>query len=123
MKVAKVYKYQVCTFRRTLELHIGWDKQYFEQLFKWTKMTYENNSWVMMYMPKYNCNLIRLRDYNLPTLVHELVHACCEMCDQCWLDYNSEPMAYIYEELFTKIWCEIWSKFTVDEVTKKYFTS
>ena len=119
----KVYRYKVYTFRRTLEFRIGWDKEYFDREYSDLWFDYNLTSWFYYFNEENNCNIIWMRDYNLNTLVHELVHCIENMADQVWLEMSGEPIAYMYEELFTKIWNDLGTKFKLDRDTKKYFNS
>ena len=95
---AEIYYLKVPTFRRAVELHIGWD-----------------------FDDKNNCNIMWLKDYSISTLVHELFHCVISILDQIWEDRaNWEAPAYIYEELFTKIWIKCWNKFKMDKDVIKY---
>lgn len=112
-----VYYFRVWTFRRTLELRIWWGKEDCEKVW----MDY-NLTWGFYYFDDdYNCNIIRLRDYNLSVLVHELMHCVEWICNQCWLEMKWEVIAYIYQELFCKIWGKCWDKFKIDEDTEWFF--
>lgn len=115
------YYFKVLTFRRTLELRVWWTKEEFDKDFWELWYEYNLTSWFYMFDEKNNCNIIRLRDYNLYSLVHELEHCVIWMCEQCWMPIEWEPPAYIYEELFSKIRCKVWYKFKGDKTTEKYF--
>lgn len=117
----KIYHFKSGTFRRTLELRIWGTKEEFDKQETWFDY---NLTWGMYWFDsEANCNVIWLRDYNLNTLVHELVHCVEWMCEQVWLDVWWEPMAFMYEELFTKIMMKCGSKFKLDEDTKWFFSS
>ena len=113
----KVYYFRVWTFRRTLELRVWWGKEECEKV----GMDYDLTWWFYFFDDENNCNVIWLRDYDLSVLVHELVHCVEWICEQCWLEMKWEPIAYIYQELFCRIWSECWSKFKLDEDTKRFF--
>ena len=115
----EIYKIKCSTFRRTLELHVGWDP---EELFWNVWFDWNLTAGFYWFDPENNCNIIWMRDYNLSTLVHELVHCVEWITEQVWLDMKWEPIAFIYEELFTNIWIQCWKKFKLDEKTKNYFT-
>lgn len=115
-----IYYIKVQTFRRTLELRIWGDKEYFDKEYSELWFDYDLTSWFYYFDPENNCNIIWMRDYDLCTLAHELVHCVENMCDQCWLEPKWEPIAYMYEELFGKIYNKIWKKLKIDNVTKKY---
>ena len=103
-----IYYIKVWTFRRTLELRV------------WEKVS-NITSWECRFDEENNCNVIWLRDYNLNTLIHELVHCVELMSKQVWIDVEWEPIAYIYEELFTKIMIQCWKKFKLDKDTKNFY--
>lgn len=113
----RVYYFRVWTFRRTLELRIWWGKEECEKVW----MDY-NLIWGFYYFDEENnCNIIWMRDYDLTVLVHELIHCVEGICEQCWLEMKWEPIAYIYQELFCRIWIECWDKFKIDEDTEWFF--
>lgn len=113
----KVYYFRVWTFRRTLELRIWWGKEECEKVW----MDY-NLTWGFYYFDEENnSNIIWMRDYDVAVLVHELVHCVEGMCEQCWLEMKWEPIAYIYQELFCRIWVECWDKLKLDEDTEWFF--
>ena len=118
-----IYYVKVPTFRRTLELRIGWDEEDYNKLFSWTQFEnlYETTTWIYVLFEDYNCNIIWLKKYDLSALVHELVHCVEWMADQVWLEMKWEPIAYIYEELFTKIWHQCWDRFRLDKAVEKFF--
>ena len=113
----KVYYFRVWTFRRTLELRIWWGKEDCEKVW----MDYNLTWWFYYFDEENNCNIIWLRDYNLNTLIHELIHCLENMCEQVWLEMKWEPIAYIYEELFTQIWNKCWNKFKLDKDTSDFY--
>ena len=113
----EIYYIKVWTFRRTLELRIWWGKEECEKVW----MDY-NLTWGFYYFDEENnCNLIWLRDYNLNTLIHELIHCVENMCEQVGLEMKWEPIAYMYEELFTQIWNKCWKKFKLDKDTADFY--
>ena len=119
-----IYHIKVPTFRRTVELRIWGDKETYMRAFKGTNYEdrYDLTAWIYYLDEEYNCNIIWLRDYNLETLVHELFHCTISILDQVWIDVaNWEPPAYIYEEMFTKIWKKCWEKFKLSKDVEKYF--
>lgn len=102
----------VATFRRTLSLFIWWDREYYEWIWLWDLVeTMEWAEWCYCYVPENNCNVIWLNNYDLVVLVHELIHCWEQMCKQCWVPTEWEPIAYIIEELLTKILTETKWKF------------
>ena len=112
-----IYYFKVWTFRRTLELRIWWGKEECEKVW----MDY-NLTWGFYYFDEENnCNIIWLRDYNLNTLVHELIHCVENMCEQVGIEMKWEPIAFIYEELFTKIMIQCKNKFKLDEDTEWFY--
>lgn len=116
-----VYYIKVPTFRRTVELHIGWDKEYFDKNFWWYGYDYDLTTGFFCFDDKNNCNIMWLSTYSISTLVHELFHCVISILDQIWEDRaNWEAPAYIYEELFTKIWFKCWDKFKLDKDVIKY---
>jgi hypothetical protein len=118
---AEVYYLKVPTFRRTVELHIGWDKEYFDKMFWEYWYDYNLTTGFFCFDDKNNCNIMWLKDYSISTLVHELFHCVIGILDQIWEDRaNWEAPAYIYEELFTKIWIKCWNKFKMDKDVIKY---
>lgn len=119
----KIYNIKCNTFRRTLQLIVWWWKKFFEEEFWEYGYEYDLTTGFYCFDKKFNCNVIRIYDYDLSTLVHELMHATLEMLDQCWMPAEWEPPAYIYEELFTNIWLMCWKKFTLSKDVKKYFKS
>ena len=116
---SETYYIKVWTFRRTLELRIGWTKEEFDSWDTW--FDYNLTWWMYWFDDEHNCNIIWLRDYNLNTLVHELIHCLENIADQVWLEMKGEPIAFIYEELFTKIMLQCGDKFKIDEDTKRFF--
>ena len=119
-KKSETYYIKVWTFRRTLELRIGWTKEEFDSWDTW--FDYNLTWWMYWFDSEHNCNIIWLRDYNLSTLVHELIHCLENMCEQVGIGMKWEPPAFIYQELFTKIMMECWKKFKIDEDTKQFFS-
>lgn len=118
----QIYYFKVSTFRRTLELTIWGTKEEFDKYYWGLWYEYDSTTaWLYMFDEKNNCNIIRLRHLDIYTLIHELMHCVIAMCDQCWMPVEWEPPAYIYEELFCKIWCKLWNKFVWDKKTEKYF--
>lgn len=115
----KVYHFRVWTFRRTLELRIWWSKEEFDEQETW--FDYNLTSWMYWFDDEHNCNIIWLRDYNLNTLVHELIHCVEWMANQVWLEMKWEPPAFMYEELFTKIMIQFGDKFKLNEDTEWFF--
>ncbi len=117
------YRYTVWTFRRTVTLFIWGTEKDFNKLFEWTWFDYNFTAWMYYFDKKHNCNIIWLKEFDLNTLVHELVHCTIEILDQVWIeDANWEPAAFIYEELFTKIWIELWDSFELEEDTKDFYS-
>lgn len=116
---SECYYVKIPTFRRTVEVRIGWSREEFDSMNTW--FDYNLTWWFYYFDDENNCNIIWLRDYNLNTLVHELVHCVEWIADQVWLEMKWEPIAYIYEELFTKIWNKYGKRFEIDKLTKKYF--
>lgn len=114
--------FRVWTFRRLLNLWIWWTKEEFDKEI-WEKygLNYDAVSWVTIYDEENNKNIIWLRWYYLNTLVHELVHCTQFMCEQCLMQMKWEPPAFIYEELFCKIWWKIGNKFKIDKDTKSFY--
>jgi len=117
----EIYYIKVWTFRRTLELRIGGTKEEFDEQETW--FDYNLTWWMYWFDDEHNCNIIWLRDYNLNTLIHELIHCLEQMCEQVGLEMKWEPIAYMYEEMFTRIMNECWDKFKLDKDTKEYFRS
>ncbi len=115
----EIYYIKVWTFRRTLELRIGGTKEEFDEQETW--FDYNLTWWMYWFDEENNCNIIWLGDYNLNTLVHELVHCVEQMCKQVWIPMEWEPPAFIYEELFTKIMIQCKNKFKRDEDTEWFF--
>ena len=115
----QIYYIKVWTFRRTLELRIGGTKEEFDEQETW--FDYNLTWWMYWFDDEHNCNIIWLRDYNLNTLVHELIHCVENMCEQVGLEMKWEPPAFIYEELFTKIMIQCKNKFKLDEDTEWFF--
>ena len=122
-KKTEIYHIKVSTFRRTLELRIGWDEEWYREVFKDTpyENDYDLTSWFYCFDEEHSCNIIWLKEYDLCTLVHELVHCIEWMAHQVWLEMEWEPIAFIYEELFSKIWHRLWDKFKLDKKAEKYF--
>jgi len=118
-----IYYIKVPTFRRTLELIIWWDEELYREVFKGSPYEddYNLTSWFYYFDEDNNCNIIWLKEYDLSTLAHELVHCVEWMAHQVWLEMTGEPIAFIYEELITKIWYLCWSKFKLNKITEKYF--
>ena len=114
--------FKVWTFRRLLNLWIWWTKEEFDKEI-WEKygFNYDTLAWVTIYDEENNRNIIWLRWYYLNTLVHELVHCTQFMCEQCVMQMEWEPPAFIYEELFCKIWLKIGNKFKIDKDTKSFY--
>lgn len=117
-----IYNIKVCTFRRTLQLIVWWWKEYFDENFWDTWLKYEENNWLYKLDSNNNCNIIWLAKYDLSVLVHELMHCVLWMLEQVWEYAEWETPAYMYEELFTKIWIQCWDKFKIDKYTKEYFS-
>jgi hypothetical protein len=117
--VQKIYYIKSSTFRRTLELRVWWWEKECEEFGFDYRLTWG----FYWFDEEHNCNLIWLRDYNLNTLVHELVHCVEWMCEQVGLEFRWEPAAFMYEELFTKIMIQCGNKFNVDADTKHFFSS
>jgi len=119
----EIYHFKVYTFRRTLELRIWWDEEWYKEVFKDSPYEddYNLTSWFYTFNEEYNCNIIRLKELNIYTLVHELMHCVIWMCEQCWLPVEWEPPAFIYEELFSQIWYKLGDRFKWDKKTEKYF--
>lgn len=119
----EIYHFKVYTFRRTLELRIWWDEEWYKEVFKDSPYEddYNLTSWFYTFNEEYNCNIIRLKELNIYTLVHELIHCVIWMCEQCWLPVEWEPPAFIYEELFAQIWYKLGDRFKWDKKTEKYF--
>ena len=115
----KIYYITATTFRRTLELRIWGTKEEFDKEETW--FDYNLTWWFYYFDDENNCNIIWLRDYNLNTLVHELIHCLENIADQVWLEMKGEPIAFIYEELFTKIMIQCGDKFKLDEDTEWFF--
>ena len=113
----QIYYIKVWTFRRTLELRIWWGKEDCEEVW----MDYNLTWWFCWFDEENNCNIIWLRDYNLNTLIHELIHCLEQMCDQVGIKMEWEPVAYIYEELFTKIMMQCRKKFKIDKDTMYFY--
>lgn len=119
---AKEYRIKVSTYRRTLVLIVwGW-KKYFNEEFWDLWYEYDLTTGFYYFDKKANCNVIWMYDYDISTLVHELMHCTLEMLDQVWEKAEGEPPAYIYEELFTNIWMQCWDKFKLAEDVKKFYT-
>lgn len=116
----KTYYIKVNTFRRTLELRVWWDKDYFDKEYSELGFDYDLTSWFYYFDAENNCNIIWMRKYDLSTLVHELVHCVEWMADQVWLEMKWEPIAFIYEEMFWRIWKKCWNKFRIDKDTEKF---
>jgi hypothetical protein len=121
MQKVKTYYISVGTFRRTLELRIGGDKKYFNKEYSELGFDYDLTGGFYYFDPNNNCNVIWLRDYNLNTLVHELIHCVIEMLDQVGVDPKGEPIAYMYEEMFTKIMSKCGKYFKLDADTKAFY--
>lgn len=119
----KVYHFRVWTFRRTLELRVWKDEKSYKEVWEWTPYEdyYNYTSWCYFFDEEHNCNIIWLKEYNLNTLVHELIHCVEQMCKQVWIPMEWEPPAFIYEELFTKIMMQCKNKFKLDEDTEWFF--
>lgn len=113
----QIYYIKVWTFRRTLELRIWWGREDCDEVW----MDYNLTWWFYYFDEENNCNVIWLRDYNLNTLIHELIHCLEQMCEQVGLEMKWEPIAYMYEEMFTRIMNECWDKFKIDNSTKEFF--
>lgn len=109
---SEIYYIKVWTFRRTLELRVGWTKEEFDSWKTW--FDYNLTTWMYWFDEENNCNIIWLKDYSLSTLVHELVHCVEWITDQVWLEMKWEPIAFIFEELFTKIMIECIDKFKLE---------
>ena len=116
------YIFKVWTFRRRLNLWIWWTKEEFNKKI-WEKYghDYDLTSWVTIYDGEYNDNIIWLKEYSLNTLTHELVHTVQFMCEQCWIHMEWEPPAFIYEELFCKIWLKLGDRFKIEDGTESFY--
>lgn len=120
--ICDIYYIKVPTFRRTIEIHIGWDKKYFDKFFWKYGYDYNLTTWFYCFDDNDNCNIIRLKDYDLETLVHELFHCTIWILDQIWEDRaNWETPAYIYEEMFTRIWKKCWKRFNLSKDAEEYY--
>lgn len=116
------YEFKVWTFRRLLNLWVWWTKEEFDKkLWKRFKYDYDTTSWLTIYDGKYNDNIIWLKEYNINTLVHELVHCTQFMCEQCWIPMEWEPPAFIFEELFCKIIIKLGNKFELEKGTATFY--
>ena len=119
--VPEIYRIKVWTYRRTLELRVWWWKEYFEKEFWDTWLKYELNNWLYKLDDVNCCNVIWLQTYDLSVLVHELMHCTLWMLEQVGEYAEWETPAYIYEEMFTKIWIKCWHKFSITKDTKDFF--
>lgn len=110
------------TFRRTVELHIWSDAEYYTSIGLDTiaEIT-EWANWCVWFIEEHNCNLIWLADYDLDVLAHELVHTAENMCNQCWVELWWEPMAFIVQELLVKIISKSKWKFKLNKRTALFF--
>ena len=113
----KIYNFKVSTYRRVLQLIVWWWKEYFDKEFGNDWLDYRLNNWLYKFDKTNNRNIIWLRDYDLSVLVHELIHCTLWMLDQVWEYAEWETPAYVYEELFTKIWIKCWKKFKLNKDT------
>ena len=120
MKV-KTLNVKCNTFRRTLQVIVGWGKQYFDKAFWEFWYDYELTTGFYFFDKENNCNIIWLADFDICTLVHELEHCVLSMCEQCWIEIEWEAPAYMYEELFAQIWMKRWKYFKLSKDVKKYF--
>ena len=77
----QIYYIKVWTFRRTLELRIGGGKEDCEKVW----MDYNLTWWFYYFDDENNCNIIWLRDYNLNTLIHELIHCVFQIWHICFI--------------------------------------
>lgn len=110
------------TFRRHLQVFIGWDKEYYDK--EWLGIISECIGvlwWCAYHSDEHDCNVIWLRDYEIETLCHELVHICQFIAKQCMLEYDWEPMAYLYEELLTNILLQSKKKFKLAKRNKDFY--
>lgn len=117
----KIYNFKVSTYRRVLQLIIWWWKEYFDKEFGDTWVEYELNNGVYMFDKGNNCNIIWMETYDLWVLVHELMHCVLEMLKQIWEYAEWETPAYLYEELFSKIWMKCWKMFKLSKDTKIFY--
>lgn len=106
------YTFKCWTFRRVLELWIWWtEDEYNKEIWDKQWINYNTIFWLTFFDQEYNTNVIWLKSYDLDILVYELFHCVDLFCEQCWVQMNGEPPAYMYEELFCKIRWELWDKF------------
>lgn len=99
------YRVRTETFKQYLQVFV-WDiweekhKDFFEGL--WLDNVEYNLEGF------YDCsletiNIIRLRSYELNTLVHELTHFIAHQCEVIRCEFTEEIPAYIMEEIFCKL--------------------
>lgn len=118
----EIIRCKCLTFRRTLQVFIWWDSEYYSNIWLEDMIEYvEWSAWCAFLSVSDNCNIIWLPDYNLDDLVHELVHTAEHMCEQCGMRVWWEPMAYIVQELLIKILSESKWKFKVNKNNIKFF--
>lgn len=114
------YRLKVETFRQCLQVFV-WDiweekhNHFFKDLWL-NEVVYDVEGF-------YDCslesiNIIRLKTYDLNTLVHELTHFVAHQCEVIRCKFTEEIPAYIMEEMFCKLMILSDWKF---KVNKKFY--
>ena len=111
------YKVRTETFRQCLQVFVGniWKEKHIKFLKNlWIAEPEYYLNWFYTYEIS-NTNVIRLRSYNLSTLIHELVHFVAHQCEIIGCDFTEEIPAYIMEEIITKLMIISKGKFKVEK--------
>ena len=110
------------TFRRHIQVFIGWDKEYYDKKKLNAISEYVDEWWWLAYHDwENNCYVIWIGWYELDTLCHEITHVCQMIIKYIWLEYEWEPMAYMFEEILTRILLQSKKKFKLSKRNKDYY--
>ena len=110
------YRLRTETFRQYLQVFV-WDigEEKHRKFFK--KMGISGPQYYLNWFYTFEVvwtNIIRLRAYNLSSLIHELVHFIAHQCGIIGCDFTEEIPAYIMEEMITKLMIISKEKFKVE---------
>lgn len=111
------YRLRTETFRQFLQVFV-WDigKKKHKSFFEGLGLTeVEYNLWGFYNHELKGTNIIRLRNYSLNTLVHELTHFIAHQCVVINCEFTEEIPAYIMEEVFSKLMILSEGRFKVEE--------
>ena len=110
------YRLRTETFRQYLQVFV-WDigEEKHRKFFK--KMGISEPQYYLNWFYTFEVvwtNIIRLRAYNLSSLIHELVHFIAHQCGIIGCDFTEGVPAYIMEEMITKLMIISKEKFKVE---------